>query len=81
MTVQELIDELNSVENKDMKVIIRGTDPTDWTYYNEIESSGVEKIHNEDIGENEEDFWEARDKDEDEDEGVRTCFVIDGGLF
>jgi hypothetical protein len=81
MTVQELIDELNSVENKDMKVIIRGTDPTDWTYYNEIESSGVEKIHNEDIGEGEEDDDEDYDEDEDEeDEGV-DCFIIDGGLF
>ena len=74
MTIQELINELNKVENKDMRVIIRGTDPTDWTYNNEIEFLGVEKVCNEDIGEGDEDY---EDK---EDEGV-DCFVIDGGIF
>ena len=37
MTVQELIDELQKVQNKNLKVVIRGTDPTDWTYNNDIE--------------------------------------------
>jgi hypothetical protein len=79
MTVKELIDELNKVEDKEIEIIIRGTDHTDWVYDNSVEYCRVDKIYFED----EEDFWESRDKDvdEDEDEGVRTCFVIDGGLF
>jgi hypothetical protein len=79
MTVQELINELNKVENKEIEVIVRGVDPTDWIYNNSVECCEVDKIY----FENEEDFWESRDKDEDEDEdeGLRTCFVIDGGLF
>jgi hypothetical protein len=77
MTVQELIDELNKVENKEIEIIVRGIDHTDWVYDNSVEYCGVDKIYFED----EEDFWESRDKDEDEDEGVRTCFVINGGNF
>jgi len=48
MTVQELINKLNKVKNKELEVVIRGTDPTDWTYNNEIESCEVEKVYFED---------------------------------
>ena len=48
MTVQELINRLNRVKDKSVEVIIRGTDPTDWTYNNEIDSCGVEKVYFED---------------------------------
>jgi len=37
MTVQELIDQLNQVKNKNLKVVVRGTDPTDWVYHNNLE--------------------------------------------
>jgi hypothetical protein len=82
MTVQELIDELNKVQNKEIEVIIRGTDPTDWIYNNEIDSCEVEKVYFDDegVGDN---FWESRDNDDDDDDddGGRECFVIDGGMF
>jgi hypothetical protein len=74
MTVQELINELNKVENKDIEVIVRGTDPTDWTYNNSIDSCEVEKVYFED-----EDY--EIDEDNEDDELGRECFVIDGGLF
>ena len=48
MTVQELINELNKVQNKEIEVIIRGTDPTDWVYNNEIDSCEVEDVYFED---------------------------------
>jgi hypothetical protein len=48
MTVQELINKLNKVKNKELEVVIRGTDPTDWTYNNEIESCEVEEVYFED---------------------------------
>jgi hypothetical protein len=48
MTVQELINRLNKVKNKELEVVIRGTDPTDWTYNNEIESCEVEEVYFED---------------------------------
>ena len=48
MTVQELIDELNKVQNKEIEVIIRGTDPTDWVYNNEVWDCEVENVYFED---------------------------------
>jgi hypothetical protein len=42
MTVKELIAKLQQVEDQDINVVIKGTDPTDWTYYNEIESISFE---------------------------------------
>ena len=74
MTVQELIDELNKVENKEIEVIVRGTDPTDWTYNNSIDGCEVEKVWFEDEDYDDED-------DDDDDEIGRECFVIDGGCF
>jgi hypothetical protein len=37
MTVKELIAKLEQIENKDMDIVIKGTDPTDFTYYNDID--------------------------------------------
>ncbi len=37
MTVQELIEILEKVENKNLEVIVQSTDPTDWTYNNDVE--------------------------------------------
>lgn len=44
MTVQELINELEKVKNKDLEVIIQTTDPTDWVYRNDVEYTGVEEV-------------------------------------
>tara|TARA_R110000822_G_scaffold253833_1_gene380292 strand:- start:113 stop:307 length:195 start_codon:yes stop_codon:yes gene_type:complete len=45
MTVNELIKRLERVKNREMEVIIQGIDPTDWTYYNEVDVVGVEKVY------------------------------------
>jgi hypothetical protein len=45
MTVKELIEVLEKVENKDLEVIVQSTDPTDWTYHNDVEYTGVEKVY------------------------------------
>jgi hypothetical protein len=50
MTVKELIEELQKVENKNLKVVIKGVDPTDWVYNNEIEDVSVENVFDEEIG-------------------------------
>ena len=50
MTVKELIEELQKVENKNLKVVVRGCDPTDWTYYNEIEYTEECNVYDEEIG-------------------------------
>jgi hypothetical protein len=65
MTVQELINELQKVENKDLKVVVRGSDPTDFVYHNDIESVGRDKVY----------------YDEDQDYKIRYRFVIDVGMF
>ena len=44
MTVKELIEILEKVENKDLEVIIQTTDPTDWVYRNDVEYTGVEEV-------------------------------------
>jgi hypothetical protein len=44
MTVKELIEVLEKVENKNLEVVVQVTDPTDWTYNNEVEFVGVESI-------------------------------------
>ena len=44
MTVKELIEVLEKVENKDLEVIIQTTDPTDWVYRNDVEYTGVEEV-------------------------------------
>jgi hypothetical protein len=45
MTVKELIKELEKVKDKNIEVIVQGVDPTDWTYYNDVEDVGVEKVY------------------------------------
>jgi hypothetical protein len=50
MTVQELINELIKVENKNLKVVVQGCDPTDYTYYNDVEGVGVENVYDDEIG-------------------------------
>jgi hypothetical protein len=45
MTVKELIEVLEKVENKDLDVIVQTTDPTDWTYNNDVEYTGVESVY------------------------------------
>ena len=65
MTVQELINELLKVEDKDLKIVVQGTDNTDWTYYNEVKKCKVKKV-------------EVEERD---DFIRRKYFVIDGGDF
>ena len=50
MTVKELIEELEKVENKNLKIVVRGTDPTDWVYHNEVEDVGVRNVYDMEIG-------------------------------
>jgi len=45
MTVSELIKQLEKVKDKELEVVIQGTDPTGWTYYNEIEMLGKDKVY------------------------------------
>lgn len=45
MTVKELIEELEKVKNKELEVVIHGTDPTGFTYYNEVEMLGKDKVY------------------------------------
>jgi len=65
MTVQQLIDTLEQVQNKNLQVVIRGTDHTDYNSYNSI---------------TEEDIVERNVFEEHRDE-YRRRLVIDGGLF
>jgi hypothetical protein len=50
MTVKELINELQQVKNKNLKVVVQGYDPTDWVYNNEVEGVGVQNVYDEVIG-------------------------------
>jgi hypothetical protein len=45
MTVKELIKELKKVKDKDLEVIVQGTDPTGYTYYNDAEYTSTEKVY------------------------------------
>jgi hypothetical protein len=65
MTVQELIDQLNQVKNKNLKIVVKGTDPTDWIYNNDLEGISEENVFYEGIG----------------DCYYRRRLVIDGGMF
>jgi hypothetical protein len=49
MTVQDLINELQKVENKNLKIVIRGIDPTDYQYNNDVEELGVENVYYEEL--------------------------------
>jgi hypothetical protein len=52
MTVKELIEKLEKVENKNLKVVVTGIDPTDYVYVNRIEKTdiNVENVYDEEIG-------------------------------
>lgn len=66
MTVQELINELQQVKNKNLQIVVRGTDPTDWIYNNKLEGViGEKNVFYEDI----------------DDCYYRRRLVIDGGSF
>ena len=45
MTVKQLIKKLERVKDKELEVVIQGIDPTDYTYYNEVERLGVDKVY------------------------------------
>ncbi len=45
MTVKELIKRLEKVKDQEIEVIVQGIDPTDYTYYNDVEGVGVEKVY------------------------------------
>jgi hypothetical protein len=51
MTVKELIEELEKVKNKNLKVVVRGWDPTDYIYYNEVNGVSCDKVYNEENNE------------------------------
>ena len=79
MTVKELIDQLSKIENQDLQVLIKGTDPTDFVYHNDIQSVKKSLMSNYDgeLYEIDED-----DIDEDDDEQViEEVIILDGGLF
>ncbi len=44
MTVQELINKLNKIENKELPVLFQTTDPTDWTYVLDVNEDDVEYV-------------------------------------
>ena len=80
MTVKELIAKLQQIEDQDVNVVIKGTDPTDWTYYNEIESISFEQHtieHDEGITILD-DSDDIKDYDEDE---IKPLLIIDAGSF
>lgn len=67
MTVKELIEVLEKVENKNLKVVVTGIDPTDYVYVNRIETTD---INVENIG-----------IDTGDDFIYRRRLVISGGMF
>ena len=44
MTVKELIEELEKVENKNLHIRIHGEGPDGWTYYNDLEYCDKEVV-------------------------------------
>ena len=77
MTVKELIEQLQQVENQDIEVVIKGTGPDEWIYMNEIED--IKQTYTmmvEDEG-----LIEIDEDDVDEDDDVTQVLVIDGGMF
>lgn len=77
MTVKELIEQLQQIENQDIEIVIKGTGPDDWIYMNEIED--IKQTYTmmvEDEG-----LVEVDEDDVDEDDNVIQVLVIDGGMF
>lgn len=77
MTIKELIEQLQQVENQDIEVIIKGTGPDEWVYMNEIDD--LKQINC--IAIEGEGLVEVEDDEIDEDDDVIQVFVIDGGMF
>jgi hypothetical protein len=77
MTVKELIEQLQQVENQDIEVVIKGTGPDSWVYMNEIED--LKQINC--LAIEGEGLVEVEDDEIDEDDDVIQVFVIDGGMF
>jgi hypothetical protein len=69
MTVKELIEELEKVENKNLHIRIHGTGPDGWVYYNDLEYCDKEVVF-------EEFNFEGELVNQ-----YRTRFVISGGMF
>ena len=67
MTVKELIEELEKVENKNLKVVVQGIDPTDFVYTNDVEVEDVS------VGNA---FYDLGD-----DYKFRRRLIINGGMF
>ena len=65
MTVKELIKVLEKVENKNLKVVIRGEDPSDYVYFKNIEGVKVGKVYYEGL----------------EEYKIKKRVIIDGGVF
>jgi hypothetical protein len=65
MTVKELIKVLEKVENKNLKVVIRGEDPSDYVYFKNIEGVKVGKVYYEGL----------------EEYKIRKRVIINGGVF
>ena len=65
MTVKELIGMLEKVENKNLKVVIRGEDPSDYVYFKNKEGVKVGKVYYEGL----------------EEYKIRKRVIIDGGVF
>jgi hypothetical protein len=80
MTVKELITQLQQIENQDTRVVIRGTDPTDFTYYNDVEETRTSILNNDDG-----DIYEINEDDlNDDDFGftlMEQVVILDGGIF
>jgi hypothetical protein len=77
MTIKELIEQLQQIENQDIEVIIKGTGPDEWVYMNEIED--LKQINC--LAIEGEGLVEVEDDEIDEDDDVIQVFVIDGGMF
>ena len=77
MTVKELIEQLQQVENQDIEVVIKGTGPDEWIYMNELEDIKLTyTMMVEDEG-----LIEIDEDDADEDDDITQVLVIDGGMF
>jgi hypothetical protein len=78
MTVKELITKLEQIKNKDMDVVIKGTDPTDFTYYNDID-----EVNPSFLFQGEYDTFEVIDEVDINEMGDRVSevLIIDAGQF
>jgi hypothetical protein len=45
MTVQQLINRLEKVKDKNLNIVVHGVDSTDYEYHNDVEGCGVEKVY------------------------------------